>query len=89
MITPIGAMSIEQLCERKYDLLVGAEDVHKLALDKRGYDINAFANRLKEAFNQEIPLDHTPTQPYYITLESVRKLINDEAKQMIADMKKG
>ena len=89
MITTIGAMSIEQLCERKYDLLVGAEDLHKLSQDKRRYDINAFANRLKEAFNQEIPLDHTPAQPYYITLESVRKLIDDEAEQMLADMKKG
>ena len=31
MITPIRALTIEQICERKEDLLVSNDDIHKLA----------------------------------------------------------
>ena len=52
------------------------------------YEIRYFANRLKEAFNQEIPLNYSSTQPYF-TLESVRALVDTVVEQALADMKKG
>ena len=87
MITPIYAMTIEQICERKYDLLVSADDVYKLSLDKRRYEVNAFAERLKEAFLQEFPIDCAPTQPCYFTMESVVELINAEAEKTLVKMR--
>lgn len=48
MITPIRTMTIEQICERKDDLLIGSEDVKKLAKTERNKAIDEFAEKLKE-----------------------------------------
>ena len=48
MITPIRALTIEQICERKDDLLVSNDDIHKLAKHVKEQAIDKFAERLKQ-----------------------------------------
>ena len=47
MITPIRALTIEQICERKDDLLVSNDDIHKLAKHVKEQAIDEFAERLQ------------------------------------------
>lgn len=46
MITPIGTLNINQICERKNDLLVSVEDVKELARNERNKAIDEFVKRL-------------------------------------------
>ena len=46
MITPIGTLNINQICERKDDLLVSVEDVKELARNERNKAIDEFIKRL-------------------------------------------
>lgn len=48
MITPIRALTIEQICERKDDLLISNDDIHKLAKHVKEQAIDEFAERLKQ-----------------------------------------
>lgn len=48
MITPIRTMTVDQICERKDDLLVSADDIKELARNERNKAISEFAERLKE-----------------------------------------
>lgn len=43
--------------------------------------IQMFAHNLKETFNQEFPSNYPSTKPYF-TLENVRKLVDEVAKEM-------
>jgi hypothetical protein len=43
MITPIRTMTIEQICERKDDLLICSDDVKDLARNERNKAIDEFA----------------------------------------------
>ena len=47
MITPIKALTIGQICERKDDLLVSNDDIHKLAKHVKEQAIDEFAERMK------------------------------------------
>lgn len=47
MITPIGTLNINQICERKNDLLVSTDDVKALARNERNKAIDDFVERLK------------------------------------------
>ena len=46
MITPIGTLNINQIAERKDDLLVSVEDVKELARNERNKAIDEFIKRL-------------------------------------------
>ena len=46
MITPVWALTIDKLCERKDDLLVSVEDVKELARNERNKAIDEFIKRL-------------------------------------------
>lgn len=46
MITPIGTLNINQICERKDDLLVSSEDIKALARNERNKAIDEFVKRL-------------------------------------------
>lgn len=48
MITPIGTLNINQICERKNDLLVSVEDVKELARNERNKAIDEFVNLVNE-----------------------------------------
>lgn len=51
MITPIRAMTISQICDRKDDLLVSADDIRKMAARERSNAIDDFAKKLCESFD--------------------------------------
>ena len=47
MITPIRTLTIEQICERKDDLLVSNEDIKKLSKHVKEQAIDEFKERIK------------------------------------------
>lgn len=46
MITPIRTLTIQQICERKEDLLMSADDIKKVARNARNKAIDEFAEML-------------------------------------------
>ena len=65
MITPISTMTIDQICERKDDLLVGSDDVKELAKNERNKAVDEFAEKLIAHFDdwlyQEAPCNDDET----------------------------
>ena len=47
MITPIGTLNINQIAERKDDLLVSSEDIKALARNERNKAIDEFVEELR------------------------------------------
>ena len=57
MITPIRALTIEQICERKDDLLTSSDDIKKVAKYAREKAVDEFAEKLNtdvESFVAEV-----------------------------------
>mgnify|MGYP004623990133 CR=1 FL=1 len=52
MITPIRTMTINQICDRKDDLLVSGNDIREVAEHVRKKTIDNFARKLCKAFNE-------------------------------------
>lgn len=52
MITPIRTMTISQICNRKDDLLVSADDIREVAAHERRKAIADFSKKLCEAFDE-------------------------------------
>ena len=48
MITPIGTLNINQIAERKDDLLVSSDDIKALARNERNKTIDEFVNLVNE-----------------------------------------
>lgn len=57
MITPIITMTINQIAERKYDLLMSADDIKEMARNVREKAIDEFVDRL-EKYEQENWVSH-------------------------------
>lgn len=51
MITPIRTMTINEIVERKYDLLVSADDIKELARNERNKAIDDFVDYLSPILN--------------------------------------
>lgn len=75
MITPIGTITINQICERTGDLLVSADDVQEIARKARERAIREFAERMIDYFVD-----------IYGCSEEIA--IREIAEQILADMKK-
>lgn len=52
MITPIGTLNINQICERKEDLLVSSEDIKALAKNERSKAIDEFTEEAMKRFTE-------------------------------------
>lgn len=52
MITPIRTLTINQICDRKDDLLVSGNDIREVAEHVRKKAIDDFTKRLCEAFDE-------------------------------------
>lgn len=48
MITPIGTLNINQIAERKDDLLVSSDDIKALARNERNKAIDEFVNLVNQ-----------------------------------------
>lgn len=57
MITPIITMTINQIAERKYDLLMSDDDIKEMARNVREKTIDEFVDRL-EKYEQENWVSH-------------------------------
>ena len=51
MITPIGTLNINQIAERKDDLLVSVDDIKMIASKEREKAVDEFAERLSNKDN--------------------------------------
>lgn len=83
MITPIRTMKINDICQRKDDLLMSADDIEEIAKNVRAKAIDEFAHQFKENLNQEFPSNYESTRPYF-SLENARLSVDDIAEQMKA-----
>ena len=81
MITPVSVLSVNDICERKSDLLVSAEDIKLIAKNTEEEVIRDFSHELKEAFNQEFPRDMDAKSPY-LTLERAREMVDEVAEML-------
>lgn len=70
MITPIKTMTINQIVERKDDLLMSDDDIKELARNVRNKAIDDFISRL-EKHTQENWIDH---QEYGITWADIEQI---------------
>lgn len=89
MITPIGTMTINQICERTGDLLVSADDVQEIAKKARERAIKEFAERMKDSLihNYRHLLITDVDDFEWLTIDAVNTHIENVVEQMIADMK--
>lgn len=95
MITPIGAMSINHICERTGDLLVSADDVQEIARKARERAIREFAERIKSSHDAyswccaDGSMEYCNGDHCESCMDDFKEKIDKIAEQMIADMKKG
>lgn len=73
MITPIKTMTINQIAERKNDLLMSDDDIKELARNVRNKAIDKFISRL-EKHTQENWIDH---QEYGITWADIEQIAKE------------
>lgn len=73
MITPIKTMTINQIVERKDDLLMSDDDIKELARNVRNIAIDDFISRL-EKHTQENWIDH---QEYGITWADIEQIAEE------------
>lgn len=67
MITPIGTLNINQICERKVDLLVSVEDVKELARNERDKaidDVFEFLKNKRDKKHLKVNLDDLEIRIY-------------------------
>jgi hypothetical protein len=76
MITPIGTLNINQIAERKNDLLVSVEDIKELAKNERNKAIDEFAEKLTRTFKCE------KLQTDFIAVSDVINIIYQRADQL-------
>lgn len=79
MITPIKTMTINQIMERKDDLLISDEDIKEVARNVRNKAIEKFAEKLKETLNTYIEDakdegDYTYIEPFEISKRAVKEV---------------
>ena len=84
MVTPIRTMTIEQICERKDDLLIGSDDVRDLARNERNKAIDEFVEKLEDslAHNYRHFLNVDTDGFEWITTDAVDTHIQEIAKQL-------
>ena len=68
MITPIGLLHIDDICERKHDLLVSTKDISEISRVARLEAIEVCMNRFAEWFGYNYQ-----NQSYYKQLEQLKK----------------
>ena len=67
MITPIGTLNINQICERKDDLLVSSEDIKALARNERNKaidDVFEFLKNKRDKKHLKVNLDDLEIRIY-------------------------
>lgn len=82
MITPIRTMKINDICQRKDDLLMSADDIEEIAKNVRAKAIDEFAKKLKKKY----PLMENGL---FSINDMLRKTIDDIAEQMKAGVENG
>lgn len=73
MIRPIMTMTINELAERKCDMLMSADDIKEMNKNVRNKSIDEFVSRL-EKHTQENWVDH---QEYGITWSDIEKITEE------------
>ena len=83
MITQIRTLTIDQICERKNDLLLSVDDVIELAKNERAKAIDEFAVAIKVTLPSAVHIDCSEID-YEVdcALYSVRNRIDRIAEQM-------
>lgn len=84
MITPIKTLRINEICERKDDLLVSVEDIKQIAANEKEKTIDEFSKKIKTFINESMIPRVTEKECYLALLE----LLDDDIDKIANEMKK-
>lgn len=84
MITPIKTLRINEICERKDDLLVSVEDIKQIAANEKEKTIDEFSKKLKTFINESMIPRATEKECYLALLE----LLDDDIDKIANEIKK-
>ena len=84
MITPIITMTINQIAERKYDLLMSDDDIKEMAKNVREKVIEEFTERLKAKAEKEISWQMFLDEDDLLDKDQIYKYIDEIAEQLKA-----
>lgn len=91
MITPIRTMKINDICQRKDDLLMSADDIEEIAKNVRAKAIDEFAEKLSLEVSESIIWDMLATMSKNSSLSDTSDEIVDyviEVTKKIAEQMK-
>ena len=74
MITPIGTLNINQMEERKDDLLVSSEDIKALARNERNKAIYDFVKEIEAEYDNDGCPNVTDYLDYKISIRDLHKI---------------
>lgn len=84
MITPIKSLKINEICERKDDLLMSVEDIKQIAANEKEKTIDEFANKLKFFISESMISRATEEECYLALLE----LLDNDIDKIANEIKK-
>ena len=74
MITPIGTLNINQIAERKDDLLVSSEDIKAVAKNERNKAIDEFVKEIEAEYDNDGCSNVTDYLDYKISIRDLHKI---------------
>lgn len=77
MITPIRTMKINDICQRKDDLLMSADDIEEIAKNVRAKAIDEFAEKLIKHISQ-MPSGYIGSGNVLIIAEQLKAGVNND-----------
>ena len=81
MITPVWALTIDKLCERKNDLLFSDADIKELARNERAKAIDEFLHNAESKITDVI-LQHQGQLDFASGLAVANRMLEEIAEQM-------
>lgn len=74
MITPIGTLNINQIAERKDDLLMSDDDIKELAKNVRAKAIDEFTKEIVAEYDNDACPNVTDYLDYKISIRDLHKI---------------
>lgn len=84
MIRPIITMTVNELAERKFDILMSADDIKEMNKNIRNKAIDEFAKRLKKKVEEKLSLQIFIDEDDLLDKDQVNKYIDEIVEEMKA-----
>lgn len=87
MIRPIITMTVNELAERKFDMLMSADDIKEMNKNIRNKAIDEFAKRLKKKVEEKLSLQIFIDEDDLLDKDQVNEYIDEIVEEMKAGAK--